>query len=64
MHCSVDGRCCNRELDNLVACIKAVLWQQSYIVALTPDPANRGTINLGKRVGGRAGDNPHVHTSW
>ena len=38
--------------------IKAVLWQQGYIVAENPDAADLSTINLGRRLGGREGDNP------
>ena len=40
-----------------MACIKAVLWQQGYIVAQNLEPADPGTINQGKRVGGPQGDN-------
>ena len=44
--------------ETLMACIKAVLWHQGYIVAQNPDPADLSTINLGRRVGGPEGDNP------
>ena len=43
--------------ETLVACIKAVLWQQGYIVAQNPYPAHPGTISQGKRVRGPEGDN-------
>ena len=36
----------------LVACIKAVLWQQGLLVAQNPDPADLGTLNMGRKVGG------------
>ena len=54
MHHNNDRRC----WETLAACIKAVLWQQGYVVAQTSDPVNRGTINQGKRVSGPEGDNP------
>ena len=38
--------------ETLVACIKAVLWQQGLLVAQNPDPADRGTLNMGRKVGG------------
>ena len=44
--------------ETLVACIKAMLWQQGYIVAQNPGPADPSTINLGRRVGSPEGDNP------
>ena len=44
--------------DTLVACIKAVLWQQGLLFAPNPKPANLGTINTGKKVGGHKGDTP------
>ena len=43
-----------------VACIKAVLWQQGLLVAQNRDPANLGTVNIGKQVGGPVGDTPCV----
>ena len=42
----------------MVACIKAVLWQQSLVVALNPDPADMGTVNMGRKVGGPEEDTP------
>ena len=36
----------------MVACIKAVLWQQGPLVAHNPDPADMGTVKMGKKVGG------------
>ena len=47
-----------RKLDNLVACVKAVLWQQGYIVDQNPDAADPSTINLGRRGRGPKGDSP------
>ena len=47
-----------RKSETLVACIKAVLWQQGYIVAQNPDPTNLSTINQDRRVGGPEGDSP------
>ena len=44
--------------ETLVAGIKAVLWQQGPLVAQNPDPANLGTVNMGKKVGGPEGDTP------
>ena len=41
-----------------MTCIKAVLWQQGYIVAQTLDLDDPSTINLDKRLGGLEGDNP------
>ena len=38
--------------ETLVACIKAVLWQQGLLVAQNPDPADLGTFNMGRKVGG------------
>ena len=38
--------------ETLVACIKAVLWQQGLLVAQNPDPADPGTLNMGRKVGG------------
>ena len=34
--------------ETLVACIKAVLWQQGYSVAQDPDPPHLSTINMGR----------------
>ena len=34
-----------------MACIKAVLWQQGLLVAQNPDPADSGTLNMGRKVG-------------
>ena len=42
----------------LVACIKAVLWQQGLLFGHNRDPANLGTINTGKKVGGPQGGTP------
>ena len=42
----------------LVACIKAVLWQQGPLFAQNPDHATLGTINTGNRAGGPEGDSP------
>ena len=42
----------------LVACIKAVLWQQGYIIAQILHLADPGTINVDDRVGGPEGDDP------
>ena len=36
----------------MVACIKAVLWQQGLVVAQNPDLADMGTFNMGRKVGG------------
>ena len=44
--------------ETLVACIKAVLWQQGLLFAQTSDPSNLGTVNMGKKVGGPKGDTP------
>ena len=44
--------------ETLVAYIIAVLWQQGHLVAQNPDPANLGTINMGKKLGGPEGDTP------
>ena len=44
--------------ETLVACIKAVLWQQGYIVAQNPDVAYFSAIILGRRVGGCQGHKP------
>ena len=38
--------------ETMVACIKAVLWQQGLLVAQNPDPADLGTFNMGRKVGG------------
>ena len=38
--------------ETMVACIKAVLWQHGLLVAQNPDPADRGTFNMGRKVGG------------
>ena len=35
-----------------------MLWQQGYINAQTPDPADPGTIDMRKRLGGLEGDTP------
>ena len=43
--------------ETLVACIKAVLWQQGLLVAQNPEPADRSTWNMGRKVGG-----PESHT--
>ena len=37
--------------ETMVACIKAVLWQQGLLVAQNPDPADLGTFNMGRKVG-------------
>ena len=42
----------------LVACIKAVLWQQGLIVPQNPHLANLGTINTSIRVGFPEGNTP------
>ena len=54
------------KLEALVACIKTVLRQQSYIVAQNPHPAVLSTINQGRRVGEPEGDNPPPprHAWW
>ena len=45
----------------MVACIKAVLWQQGLVVAQNPDPADMGTFNMGRKVGGPEEDTqPHA----
>ena len=44
--------------ETLVACIKAVLWQQGLLVAQNPDPADRSTWNMGRKVGGPETDTP------
>ena len=36
----------------MVACIKAVLWQQGLLVAQNPDPADMRTVNMGRKMGG------------
>ena len=41
-----------------MACIKAVLWQQGLLVAQNPDPADVGTLNMGRKVGGPETDTP------
>ena len=38
--------------ETMVACIKAVLWQQGLLVAQNPDPADLRTFNMGRKVGG------------
>ena len=38
--------------ETLVTCIRAVLWQQGLLVAQNPDPANLGTVNMGRKVVG------------
>ena len=38
--------------ETMVACIKAVLWQQALVVAQNPDPADLGTFNIRRKVGG------------
>ena len=42
--------------ETLVACIKAVLWQQGLLVAQNPEPADRSTWNMGRKVGGPESD--------
>ena len=54
---ALTGGAGTRKSETLVACIKAVLWQQGYIVAQNQCPTDPGTINLGKKVGGSEGDN-------
>ena len=54
---ALDGGAGTGKLEAMVACIKAVLWQQGYIVAQNPDSAHLSTINQGRRVGGLEGDN-------
>ena len=44
--------------ETLVACIKAVLWQQGLLVAQNPEPADPGTWNMGRKVGGPETDTP------
>ena len=44
--------------NTMVACIKAVLWQQGLLVGQTPDPADMGTVNMGRKVGGPEEDTP------
>ena len=58
MHHSIDWRCWHRESETMVACIKAVLWQQGLLVAQNPDPAVMGTVNGDGKVGGPEEDNP------
>ena len=48
----------------LVACIKAMLWQQGLLVAQNPDPANIGTVNMGRKVGGHEEDTPPRAYVW
>ena len=42
----------------MVACIKAVLWQQGLFVGQNPDPADMGTVNMGRKVGEPEEDTP------
>ena len=44
--------------ETMVAGIKAVLWQQSLLVAQNPDPDDMGTVNMGRKVGGPEEDTP------
>ena len=44
--------------ETLVACIKAVVWQQGFLVTQNPDPADLGTLNMGRKVGGPETDTP------
>ena len=44
--------------ETMMACIKAVLWQQGFLVAQNPDPADMGTVNMGGEVGGPEEDTP------
>ena len=44
--------------ETLVACIKAVLWQQGLLVAQNPHPADLGTLNMGRKVRGPETDTP------
>ena len=55
---AVTGGAGTGKSETLVACIKAVLRHQRYIVAQNTDPADLSTINPGRRVGGLEGDNP------
>ena len=45
--------------ETMVACIKAVLWQQGLLVAQNPDPADMGTVNMGRKVGEPEEGTPH-----
>ena len=50
--------------ETVVACTKAVLWQQGLLVAQNPEPANLGTVNMGKKVGDLR-EIPHpAHVCW
>ena len=44
--------------ETMVTCIKAVLWQQGLMVAQNRDPADMGTFNMGRKVGGLEEDTP------
>ena len=35
-----------------------MLWQQGLLVARNPDPADMGTVNMGRKVGGHEEDTP------
>ena len=49
---AVTGGASTGKLETMVACIKAVLWQQGLLVAQNPDPADLGTFNMGRKGGG------------
>ena len=49
---ALNGGAGTRKSETMVACIKAVLWQQGLLVAQNPDLAHLGTFNRGRKVGG------------
>ena len=55
---SMTGRAGTEKLENLVACIKAAMWQQGYFDPCIPNPKAPDSIHTGKKGGGAPTDKP------
>ena len=55
---SMTGRAGTRKSETLVACIKAVMWQQRHFDPCIPNPKNPDSIHTGKKGAGAPDDHP------
>ena len=62
---SMTGGAGTGKSENVVACIKAVMWQQGYFDPCIPNPKAPDSIHTGKKGGGgHPPTNPLGHASW
>ena len=64
---SMTGGAGTGKSETLVACIKAVMWQQGHFDPCIPDPKKPGSVPTGKKAGGGGGGHlmttPLAHAS-